>query len=377
MTGLPSGTKLGLDLGYWRGHREQFISIALFFLLSRLIFFAFGFYCQHVLDIDYLYGSLYYQYDGIHYTNVGTEGYQEAKLYAFFPLFPLVIRFFALIGLPVAGPLLLNHLLTLMIAFLIYHIVAEDLGRGAQQGLYGALLWVFSPLSVSTCILYSEAIFVFLTTGAYALYLRKRYVTAGIFLGLAIDARSMGAMLFAAFLAVEAYRFLRKRDARNLLDAVKLLVPAGILGALYPLYLQIKLGNWHYFVDVQYELWARSKSNVFDMMVRDFSNFSSNALTVVFTYLSLAACLWILYHAIRGHGDKVLILYLIFTILMVFSTARDHGSVGSFSFYRYLFGCSSVYLLLEGDKLSKTLLVGGALMSIFATAIYCLGGFLI
>jgi hypothetical protein len=360
-----------------RCQRNEIKAILLFFVLSRLIFFALFYICQNVLGVEYQYGLLFYQYDGYHYTNLGTHGYQAEYQYAFFPLFPLIIRGFAFLGMPVAGPLLLNHVLTLGVAFMVYRLVSVDLGKGTKTGMQAALLWVFSPLSVSTCTLYSEAIFIFLTVGAYGLYLRKRAVPAGILLGLSILTRSMGAMLFASILVVEGIRLVRTRDRKRFVDTLKLLMPAGILGALYPLYLQIKVGNWHYFVDVQYEHWARAKSNLFDMIYRDFTNFSSNAITVVFTYLSLAICIWIIVLAIRGRGDWVLILYMVLTILMVFSTARDHGSIGSFSFYRYLFGCASVYLLLDARMRLRIMIPLCITMSILATAVYCMSGFLI
>lgn len=355
---------------------RDLVAISVFFLSSRILFLLFWLINVFAFNTEYEYGSVFLQYDGIHYLNIGLNGYQQDYEYAFFPLFPMIVRFFSLFGIPIAGPVILNHLLTLGTAVLLYFTLRTETSEGRRAGMYGAVLYLFSPIAIATCVLYTEALFLLLTISSFYCILHKKNFVGGVLTGLAILTRSLGAMFFIAVILISAYRCLRKKEGLSWLEIFRFGLPASVIGGLYPLYLQVKLGNWHYFVDVQYGYWNRVGSNMFSVIRQDFSRLDENLITVLFTYSALAVCIWIGYNAFRAGGNPILIVYLLLTILAVFSTAREEGAA-SISFYRYLFGCSSLFLLSGDVKGKLPLLIVCVIMTMITMLVYCAGGFLI
>jgi len=345
--------------------------------MSRVLFLVF-FYAIGVLSgIQYEGGSVFLQYDGQHYFNIAMSGYTHDYQYAFFPLFPLLIRFFGLFGVAIPGILFLNHCLTLLTGVALYYTGIKVMGKTSAESFNIARLWIFSPISIATEIVYSEALFVFLTVLTYYLYKRNHYVGAGVALGLSIATRNLGSALFFSIFIVMMYAFLKHKDWKQIANVFKLFVPATALAVLYPIYLFVKVGNWHYFLDVQYIYWGRIRTNIFEEIIRDISNLSETYLLFIFTYLALAVCVYVLYRGIKTREDPILILYLIFSIWIIFSTSREIDAVSSASFYRYLFGCSSVYLLLNRDLKYKPVIILSTVMCISTIIFFCGGAFLI
>ena len=124
--------------------------ITCLFIMTRALFFLFLLYCRHIANIEYDSGSVYLLYDGIHFFNIAMQGYTEAYQYAFFPLFPLIIRFFALFNIPIVGTLVLNHLMTLVISYLLYFTGLNILNKSHDVSLTMAKFWIFSPIAIST-----------------------------------------------------------------------------------------------------------------------------------------------------------------------------------------------------------------------------------
>lgn len=153
-------------------------------------------------------------------------------------------------------------------------------------------------------------------------------------------------------------------------------VPATLISCMYPLFLYSKLGNWHYFIDVQYEYWDRAKSNFVVIVLKDFQMATVNPITFIFTYISLVICIYIIYQAIREGGNHDLILYAIFSFLAIYTTYRvSDYNLPSTSFYRYFYGLFPIYLLT--NKGMRIIILANLILSVVAIRIYCMGGFLI
>lgn len=358
-------------------HKKDILNIFLLFMMSRILFFVLLFTITSLSGIQYENGSVYLHYDGQHYYNIANAGYTHNYQYAFFPLFPLVIRFFGFFGVAIPGTILLNHALTLLTAYLLYYVALTIMKKSDAECLTIARLWIFSPLAVATCVLYTDALFVFLTVLAYYLYKKNLYIGAGIALGLSIATRSLGSVLFFSIFFVMAYDLFKSRDWKGITNIFKLYVPATIIAVLYPIYLYVKLGNWHYFVDVLYLYWDRIQTNIFESIIRDISNVDEMYILFAFTYLSLAICIYILYNAIKTKEDAVLTLTLLISIIMIFSTTREIDAVSSASFYRYFFGCLSVYLLVNRNLKIKPITITTVILCVLAIIFFCDGGFLI
>jgi Gpi18-like mannosyltransferase len=360
-----------------QSNKKDICNILIIFLFSRFLFFVLLFLLSSVSGIQYDSGSVYLQFDGQHYLNIAVDGYTHKYQYAFFPLFPLIIRFFGFFGVPILGTILLNHVLTILIAYLLYYIGLTVMKKSAEESLTISLLWIFSPIAIATCTMYSEAMFVFLTVLSYYLYKRNRYIGSGILIGLSIAIRSLGSALFFSIFIVMIIELFKDRDWKGIPKILKLFIPATGIALLYPLYQYIKLGNWHYFLDVQFLYWGRMHTNIIETIFRDISNFDEMYILFVFTYLALAICLYIVYNAIKTKEDPVLIIYMLVSILLIFSTSRELDAVSSASFYRYLFGCSAAYLLVNRNLNLKLITILTTILCILAIIFFCGGAFLI
>ncbi len=364
---------------FYENYQHDLKVIIFLFAITRLVFFSILFICEYLLDAHYEFGNVYLTYDGVHYLDIAIDGYTKDAQYAFFPLFPLVIRFFSLFGIAVPGTILFNHLITLIIAFAIYYTGVNLQNKSADVSLAMSSIWLFSPIAVSTCMLYTEALFVFLTLFAYIFYKQEKYISAGIMLGLSAATRNTGSMLFFAIFIIMALKALLKKDGQTIKTILAMYIPGAFISCAYPIFLLIKLGNWHYFIDVQYEQWGRIKSDFFYVLFNDFRLINQDPSSVLFTYVSLASILYIFYIAVKGKKDYELILYLIFSIFAIFSTCRgpEWNNIPSTSYYRYFYGIVSVYLLIDYKTKFKLIFFINIALSIYAMLVYCSGGFLI
>src|SRR5205823_5702519 len=97
-------------------------------------------------------------WDGGHYLAIAKDGYKQKFQYAFFPLFPLVIR---LLNQLTNNYLLAAVLISVISAFLgiqlLYRLISEDLDKKIAEKVIFALL--FFPASFFFIMTYSEGLF--------------------------------------------------------------------------------------------------------------------------------------------------------------------------------------------------------------------------
>ena len=209
-------------------------------------------------------------------------------------------------------------------------------------------------------------------------------------MGLLVCTRSTGSLLFfVLFVCIVIDYFYNKK--RNLLNEIKYIltiyIPATIISCLYPLYLQLKLGNWKYFIDVQYECWSGEKSNFIKNLFREidiivngeFANmdiwvkmqFLSNT---IISYILLIIIIILIYFAIKNKEvfkKKELILFLVATLVVCYSVSKKIQAPST-SYYRYFLSCMSLYLLPNNEKIAKYMLNIGFLINLFISTCHCL-----
>ncbi len=186
-------------------------------------------------------------WDGVWYENIARHGYDfvqhGAHPIAFFPLYPLAI---ALLGFARCPPILAGVVVSDVAFFFALAIVY----RSAEQYVDGnAARWATIvlaafPYALFTGIVYTEALFLFLTAAALDNFERARYVRAGIFGALASATRIVGILLVPAML----FAWLRGRRDRGALAAAVL--SAGGLAA-FMLYQFVHFGTPLAFVAAQ------------------------------------------------------------------------------------------------------------------------------
>ncbi|OGD93203.1 hypothetical protein A2697_01485 [Candidatus Curtissbacteria bacterium RIFCSPHIGHO2_01_FULL_41_44] len=194
------------------------------------------------------------QWDGGHYFGIAESGYLLFSDYAFFPLFPFLVRVVNLL----LGNLILSGLIVSNIAFLIFlliffKVIKEKYSPKVAQLTIGTFL-VF-PTTFFAVAFYSESLFLLLCALTFLLLSRKKFLFAAIATSLASLTRSPGVILiisiFYSYFATIHFKP-RLIDKRFLYILV---APFGFI--FYGLYLFFKVNDPFKFLTIQ-SSWERS-----------------------------------------------------------------------------------------------------------------------
>ena len=202
--------------------------------------------------------SLWARWDGAWYSQIATEGYaaRAPESTAFFPLYPLLVRFGNVLpGGPALWGVLISLSCTAVALFFVYR-VAEKLydGRAARAA---TLALAFFPTAFYLNAVYTEALFLGLTAGSvWAAAVRRDLLLAGALGVLATATRNVGVLLLIPLL-LEWLRHRREFGARGLVGLS--LVPLGLIG--YALFLWARFGEPLLFARQQREYWEREPTN--------------------------------------------------------------------------------------------------------------------
>jgi hypothetical protein len=121
--------------------------------------------------------EVFYAWDSIHYRDIATTGYEyindgKGHNVAFFPLFPLIIKFLMNFGLPfkLAG-FIVNNLAFLGAIYCVYFWVKSSKGNKEARWATAVLAWC--PPSMYAGVIYTEGLYLFLSAAAMLLALGK------------------------------------------------------------------------------------------------------------------------------------------------------------------------------------------------------------
>jgi Mannosyltransferase (PIG-V) len=266
-------TEVARRVGVLRGELERG-SAWLFVLVawagSRVFFLVAGGLAHRLLDPAIPGGSPreppgvlneWAHWDGGWYCAIATHGYFSPPSTSFFPLYPLLIRFAdvapggtAFWGVTVSIACLLATL------YFLYRIAEELFDVRAARA--ATLAFAFFPSAFFMNAVYSEALFLALTTGTvWALRVRRSFLLACLFAYFAMLARNVGIVLLVPLV----FEFVRGRRAGERPSALGLVASVGGLLA-YMLYLWKWLGSPLYFAVAQRETWGRAFTNPIDTL---------------------------------------------------------------------------------------------------------------
>jgi Gpi18-like mannosyltransferase len=197
---------------------EGFIFVFSMWLLSRLlIFLAMGVIAplvpQFLIQVDpnavpnfipALGWKMFTHFDGGAYLEIATSGYNYANgrgNVVWFPLFPLVISGVMKLGIPseVAGTLV-NNFAFLGALVILHSWVKEHSGIVAARWTIAVLAWC--PFSLFGTVIYTEGLFLLVTTAALRAFDRGHYRWAILWGAMATATRVPGTALVPAFLFV-------------------------------------------------------------------------------------------------------------------------------------------------------------------------------
>lgn len=202
--------------------------------------------------------------DAWFYRSIAISGYEAPSpdgkpknTWAFFPVYPLVVR--ALGGGGSSFPIvaLLTSNAALLIALFAVAAVGRELGATDDDAERAAWYLALFPTSYFFSLPMTESVFLLLSAGSFLAAARQRWWAAGLAGGLAAATRVIGVCLLPALLLLPYQR--RQRPSRQQLWV--LIIPLGM--AAFVGYLYLRTGDPLAFVHAQV-LWGRGSAANFE-----------------------------------------------------------------------------------------------------------------
>ena len=228
------------------------------------------------------------RWDSDWYVQIAQHGYVwPSARPAFFPLYPLLV---GSLGHLLGGHFVLAGVLVSLVAgaaaFVVFYRLAElELGR--ETAVRATILLAIFPMTLFFGAVYSESLFLLLSSGAFLLARKERFAYAGVVAGLAALTRPVGLALLPG-LAILAWR--EKHRGRALVG-IGLAIP---LFSLYPLVLWIWLGHPLAFLTAQSGIWRRHVSIYGPLggFVEGAQQHAAKDLAVAVVLVALAVVAW-------------------------------------------------------------------------------------
>ncbi len=179
-------------------------------------------------------------WDGGHFLGIAEQGYKEKFQFAFFPLYPLLIRLLNQItGNYLLAAILISLVSTYLGMQLLYKLVLEDFKKEIAEKTI--LFLLFFPTSFYFLAAYSEGLFFFLTIATFYFLKKKRLFLATLTVSLVSATRLIGLAVVAVFLIEIGIN-----QGFNRKNWYTLLAPGGFI--LYCWFLQTQTGDPFYFI---------------------------------------------------------------------------------------------------------------------------------
>lgn len=296
-------------------------------------------------------------YDSEHYLTMAGEGYVTDNLYAFFPLYPLLIRMISVI-VPIhqiSGMLISN--VCAFLSIIVLHKLTKD-----KKNYSNLICLIFSPILAYMSMVYTESIFMLFTLLGYYLYKNNKYLLSGIVVGLSILTRNSGIVLWGAVGLEMLIRFFIERDNTIKFKNILIFGIVGLgLGMIYPIYLYIETGNFLKFITIQTEMWGRVSGMPWDAFINDIKVISRGGKAIfgnVLIFLeNWGSFIFVLIMAIKiFKKDKCASIYMLVSLLAFTITYRDinyWSTLASISLFRYILNLFPIYIYLFDDKSEK------------------------
>lgn len=270
-----------------------------------------------------------YRWDGVWFIHAVIRGYPSplpmihghvnGNTIAFFPAFPLLIRWFShlttvspvVVGAVISG--LTGLTATAAVGMLTRHFAGEGAATRA------ALLFAVFPGTVAFSMIYSEGLLITCVAFGLLALLRRQWWLAGL-LGLVATATNPIAVAFAAACAwCSLWAIVRQRNWQSLLAPV--LAPLGFIA--YMAYLWIHTGTFNAWTQTERGGWKSYPSFAYPAHV--ISNFISDPLRptmtgqilFVGTLITIVLCVV----AIRQHLPSPILLYGLFAAIIAAASA--------------------------------------------------------
>jgi Gpi18-like mannosyltransferase len=337
------------------------VAIFFVFLFSLSIFpLQFNFLgggLSSYLHAPYLWSNL--NFDGEHYATIAQNGYKPLE-YFFFPMYPILIHSFSLLGSTSTRGIAISGLFVSNIALVVAvigFVKLMQLDYSKKVILTSILLLLLFPTSFYFGSFYTESLFFAEVIWAMYFARQRNWLASGLIGSLACATRIVGVALIPALL-VEIYMQIGLKDIKKLIQPL-IMVSISILGiAGYMFFLQQKTGDPLAFFTSLNTVFGEQRSNSIILLPQVFYRYFIKILPVlnysyfpqVFsTYLEIIVGLLFLLLSILSYF-KLRLSYSIF-LTFGYLIPTLSGSFSSFPRYALILFPGFIIMALYLEKM--------------------------
>lgn len=272
-------------------------------------------------------------FDGVHYLRIARDGYIHQYTQAFFPMYPLIIKFFSQlfpVNTLIAG-LLISNAAFLLSVFIFYRLIISKLSK--ETALWSVAFLCFFPTSYYFSSLYTESIFFLMLISSFYLVEKKKYFLANI-----IGAFASATRLVGVYLSVSLVR------KKNLFSLI--IIPTGLL--LYMVYLKLEFGNPFLFFSSQ-GAFGQGRSTEIIILPQVFFRYikllmDSKGFALITVVLEFTSTLFVIFLLIKAYFQKMDKSWLLYSAVAVFTPTLT-GTLTSMP--RYILVAFPIYVVLS------------------------------
>lgn len=293
---------------------------------------------------DFNYALSLAQWDGGHFLEIAKSGYHNDRNFAFFPLYPLLIKLFSFVTLKNAllSAILLSNIFFVIFLYKLYEYSRNILSQ--KKAFSTTLTFLLFPTTFFCLVAYSESLFLLLSILMLEALTSERYLKASIFAALASLARFIGVALLATLIAdYLAKSKNRKFNTREV--SINVLSTTGIL--IFGFFSYLKTHDPVKFVTVQ-SLWQRGISDFVSTVFSYLWSILTLRPRPINDYLDLF--LTITFFTLLMYGVKKIPFALWLFSLLALLIPTYSGTLTSMP--RYLLSSIGVFLII-GDILEE------------------------
>ena len=286
------------------------------------------------LEKDSKYVQSQIQWDGGHYLSIAKFGYLNSSDFAFFPLYPLIIKSLT----AVAGNEIFWGLLASNLSFFLFLVILNKFltAKYSKKIAFNVFVtYLFFPSAFFATVYYSESLFLLLVSLFWYSMKKKQYLLGAVFISLASLTRVIGSFLIISFFYNYFSRAKSSRSFSNKNIIYPFLSAAGIV--IYMAYLFVSVGNPFEFHSAQ-ALWGRQVTDPITVIISYAWSYLIEPKPLI-DYLDYSLSLLFLIILILGRNkiQSSLWIFSMLTILIPISTGTFTGmpryllsSIGAF-----------------------------------------------
>lgn len=315
--------------------RHDTTKISALYLVWRLTLLFFGFIALTLLPkvaagelvIDsFNFWQSWANWDGGHFLGIAENGFVHTQQYAFFPLFPALIRLFSplFLGNFLVSALVVTNLSALFATILFFKLARLDFSK--EKSIQSLTYLLFFPTAFFLGVVYAEPIFIL--TSITAFYsLRKKNITACAFFAILATLTKPYGILITLPLIIEY--FSSKKFKLRLEPQFFLLLTPIVVFIFYLIYLKSTTGDPFIFIKVQKD-WARVATNPVVTLWVNYLSFFTTPVNLFYGIRLVEFLTVILVLAIVAFGWKILRFSYFVYVLLLLLTFVSTGNLTSF-----------------------------------------------